>query len=75
MEIRGPRQDGNGDGMGKSGEEAKKRKKPHDNIIDVIRYFLSARVIISADKGWRLRAPDSSVRKARRLYRRIAPRG
>ena len=28
----------------------------------------------SADRGWRLRVPDSSVRKARCLYRRIVPR-
>ena len=35
----------------------------------------SARVTISADRGWRLRAPDSSVRKARCLYKRIVPRG
>ena len=37
------------------------------------RHFHSARVTISADKGWRLRAPDSLVRKARRLYKRIVP--
>ena len=29
----------------------------------------------SADRGWRLRVPDSSVRKARCLYKRIVPRG
>ena len=28
----------------------------------------------SADRGWRLRVPDSSVRKARCLYKRIVPR-
>ena len=39
------------------------------------RHFHSARVTISPDRGWRLRAPDSSVRKARCLYTRIVPRG
>ena len=39
------------------------------------RYFHSARDIISADRGWRLRALDSSVRKARCLYTQIVPRG
>ena len=29
----------------------------------------------SADRGWRLRVPDSSVRKAQCLYKRIVPRG
>ena len=29
----------------------------------------------SADGGWHLRAPDSSVRKVRCLYKRIVPRG
>ena len=37
------------------------------------RHSHSARVIISADRGWRLRAPDSPVRKARRLFKRIVP--
>ena len=45
------------------------------NVADAIRHFPSARVIISADRGWRLRAPDSCVRKARYLYTHIAPRG
>ena len=31
------------------------------------RHFHSVRFTISADRGWRLRAPDSSVRKARCL--------
>ena len=35
----------------------------------------SAHVTISSDRGWRLRAPGSSMRKARRLYKRIAPGG
>ena len=39
------------------------------------RHFHSARVTISADRVWRLRAPDSPVRKARRLYKRIVPGG
>ena len=38
-------------------------------------HFHFARVTISEDRGWRLRAPDSSVRKARCLYTRIVPRG
>ena len=38
-------------------------------------HFHSARVAISANRGWRLRAPDSSVRKARYLYTRIVRRG
>ena len=37
--------------------------------------FHSARVTISADRGRRLQAPDSSVHKAWCLYTRIAPRG
>ena len=32
------------------------------------RHVHSARAIISADREWHLRAPDSSVRKARRLF-------
>ena len=39
------------------------------------RHSRSARVTISADGGWRLRAPDIPVRKARRLYKRIVPGG
>ena len=39
------------------------------------RHSHSARVAISADRGWRLRAPDSPMRKARRLYKRIVPGG
>ena len=38
-------------------------------------HFYSARATISADRGWRLRAPDSSVRKARCLYTRIVVTG
>ena len=37
------------------------------------RHSHSARVTISADRAWRLRAPDSPIRKARRLYKRIVP--
>ena len=43
-------------------------------VVDAIRHFYSARVIISADRGQRLRAPDSSVRKAWYLYTRTASR-
>ena len=39
------------------------------------RHSHSAPVTISADKGWRLRAPDGSIRKARRRYKRIIPGG
>ena len=39
------------------------------------RHSHSARVTISADRGWRLRAPDIPIRKARRLYKRIVPGG
>ena len=41
----------------------------------MIKHFHSACVIISADRGWRLRAPDSSVRKARCLYTRTRSEG
>ena len=67
--------DGNESRIGEGGGEVKKRKKPHKRVVDAFRYFHSARVIISADKGWRLRAPDSSVRKVQCLYTRIAPTG
>ena len=39
------------------------------------RHSHSARVTISADRGWPLRAPDSPMRKASRLYKRIVPGG
>ena len=39
------------------------------------RHSHSARATISADRGWRLRAPDIPIRKARGLYRRIVPGG
>ena len=39
------------------------------------RHSRSARVTISAYRGWCLRAPDSPIRKARRLYKRIVPGG
>ena len=39
------------------------------------RHFHSARTTISADRGWRLRAPDSSASKVRCPYTRIVPRG
>ena len=58
---------GNGNGIAEGGGEVRE--------VDVIRHFHSVRVIISADRGWRLRAPGSSVRKARCLYTFIAPRG
>ena len=45
------------------------------SLLFYSRHFHSARVTISADRGWRLRAPDSPVRKARRVYKRIVPWG
>ena len=42
-----------------------------DSLLFYSRHFHFARVIISADRGWRLRAPDSSVRKALCLYMRF----
>ena len=39
------------------------------------RHSHSARLTISADRGWRLRAPDGPIRKARRRYKRIVPGG
>ena len=39
------------------------------------RPFHFVRATISADRGWRLRGPGSSVRKARCLYTRIVSRG
>ena len=57
----------------------RKGQKQHvfggDFLLFYSRHFHSARVTISADRGWRLRAPDSPVRKARRLYKRIVPGG
>ena len=44
-------------------------------LVDAISPFHSVRVINSADRGWCLRAPDSSVRKVRRLYTHYEPRG
>ena len=46
-----------------------------DSILFYSKLFHSARVTISADWGWRLRALDSSVRKARCLYTLNVPRG
>ena len=59
-----------------SGRAEEKRRSARNctRIVDAIRHFHSARVTISAGRGWRLRAPDSSARKARCLYTRITPR-
>ena len=54
-------------------EERRRSARNHTRVVDVIRHFPSARVIISSDREWRLRASDSSVRKARCLYTRILP--
>ena len=56
-------------------EERWRSARNHTRVVDAMRKFHSARAIISADKGWRLRAPDSFLRKARCPYTRIAPRG
>ena len=44
-------------------------------VLFYSKHFHSARVTIAADRGWRLRAPDSSVRKVRCLYKRNVPMG
>ena len=61
----------------RSGRTEKRRISARNrlSLADAISPFHSARVIISADRGWRLRAPDSSVRIARCLYTYIEPRG
>ena len=46
-----------------------------DSLLLYSRHSHSARVTISADRGWRLRAPDSPIWKVRRLYKRIVPGG
>ena len=45
-------------------EERRRSARNRTRTVDAIRHFYSARVIISADMEMRLRAPDSSVRKA-----------
>ena len=65
-------------GTGTGSRRAQERRmsgKKHVRLVDAISPFYSTRVIISADRGWRLRAPDSSVRKAQGLYKHIDPRG
>ena len=54
-ETRGQRQDGSGngneDGIEEGGGEAKKRKKPHKTrVVDAIKHFNSAHVVISAER-------------------------
>ena len=46
-----------------------------DSLLFYSRHSHSARVTIPADRGWHLRAPDSPIRKARSLYKRIVPGG
>ena len=46
-----------------------------DSLLSYSKLFHSARVTISADRGWRLRASDSCIRKAPCLYTHIVPRG
>ena len=67
--------DGNEDGNKEGEGEANKRKKPHMTCRRDQRHFHSPRIIICEDKERNLRVPDSSVRKARCLYKHIAPRG
>ena len=62
---------GTGTGIRTGSGRAEKRRRNarnHTRVVDMIKHFHSACVIISADRVWRLRAPDSSVRKARCLY-------
>ena len=60
-----------------SGRVDEKRRSARNRtiIVDTIRHFYSVRVIISADREYRLRSSDSPVRKALCLYARIVPRG
>ena len=46
-----------------------------DSLLFYSRHSHSACVTISADREWRLRAPDGPIRKARRRYKRIVPGG
>ena len=45
-------------------EEKQRRARNRTRVEELIRHFHSACVITSADRGWRLRAPDSSVCKS-----------
>ena len=56
-------------------EERRTNARNRTRLVDAISPFHSAQVITSADQGWSLRAPDSSVRKARALYTHIEPTG
>ena len=56
-------------------EERQRSATSRIRTVDAIRHFYSARVFICADKGQRLWAPDTSVRKAWCLYTRIARGG
>ena len=49
-------------GLG-SAEERRRSTKNVSRALDAMHVY-SARIINSADNGWRLRSPDSSVRKA-----------
>ena len=78
METRAVEEMGTGTGTKTGSGRAEERRgnaRNHIKIADAISQLHSARVITSADRGWRLRVPDSPVRKARCLYTRIAPRG
>ena len=70
-------EDGNGDesedGSGRA-EERRRSARNCTRVVDAM-HFYSARVIISTDRGWRLRVLDSSIREARYLYTRIVARG
>ena len=56
-------------------EERRMSAINRSRLVDANRPVHSARVIISADRGWRLRALDSSVCNTRGLYMHIKPRG
>ena len=56
------------------GEERRRTAKKQTSIVETIKYFHSARLVISADRRWRLQAPDSSARKTRCLNKHIAQR-
>ena len=54
-------------------EERRMSARNRTRLVDAISPFYSARVVISAHRGWRFAAPDSSVRKSR-VYTRTSNR-
>ena len=55
--------DGNEDDVGEGGGRRRSTRN-YTRAVDVIKHFHSARAILSADSVYRLRASDSSARKA-----------